>query len=29
MLSWKNAGENGEDEGDNVMLFCFVLDNTN
>lgn len=26
MLSWKNAGENGEDEADSLMLFCFALD---
>lgn len=26
MLSWKNTGENGEDEADNLMHFCFALD---
>lgn len=28
ILSWKNAGENGEDEADNLMHFCFALECT-
>lgn len=28
MLSWKNAGENGEDEVDNLMHFRYALDST-
>lgn len=28
MLSWKNAGENGEDDADNLMHFCFALECT-